>query len=109
MNTSTLAATLSALTPGKMNGAKARPSTSAASSAASRRLRGRSLERRRDGMVVLSAVRDRVDTLRAPQQHGHHQENARKLRQRRQQEGGGVVHQADEQGANQRAGGRAEA
>src|SRR6185312_282515 len=104
MNTSTFAATLSALTPGKMKGAKASANSSAISSAARMRLRGRSLDRRRCNIgCARSAVGHGIDALRAPQQYRHHQENGRELRERGQQKAHVVVDQAHQQRPDERA------
>src|SRR5450830_1624486 len=111
-NTSTLAATLSALTPGNRKGVKARASSSPISSTASTRLRGRSLEISRFSRNMggaSSAVGHRVDALGAPQQHRHHQSDVGEQGQLGQQKAGVVGHQPHQQGPDQRAAGGAQA
>src|SRR6478735_8381018 len=110
MKTITLAATLSALVPGKMNGVSASATTTRTRTSASPRLRGRSWERRRLSMSCRPlAVDDRIEALRPPHQHRDHQADAREHRQLRGNEADVVGDQADQEGADQAAKRRAEA
>src|SRR5436305_3681371 len=110
MKTITLAATLSALVPGKMNGVSASATTIATRTSASQRLRGRSWDRRRLSMRSRRlAVDDRIEALRPPHQHRDHQPDAREHRQLRRDEADVVGHKADEQRADEAADRRAEA
>src|SRR5436190_12262768 len=111
MKTITLAATLSALVPGKTNGVSASATTIATRTSASQRLRGRSWESKRLSIASpsSSAVDDRIEALRPPHQHRDHQADAREHRQLRRDEADVVGDQADEQRADQAAERRAEA
>src|SRR5438132_2544891 len=109
MKTRILAATLSALVPGKRNGVSARPSTMTTSSTVSQRLPGRSWERSRFSMSGSSSVRYRIQPLRPPQQHDHHQPDVREHRDLRREEAGVVGEQPDQQRTDETTQGRAEA
>src|SRR6478736_6335831 len=110
MKTITLAPTLSALVPGKMNGVSASATTTRTRTSASPRLRGRSWERRRLSMSCRPlAVDDRIEALRPPHQHRDHQADAREHRQLGRDEADVVGDQADQERADQAAERRAEA
>src|SRR5450759_2746860 len=107
MNTSTLAATLSALTPGKIKGAPTSATNSNSSNTASTRLRGKSLERSLvNTCLSLLTVRDWIDTLWPPQQNRHHQCNVGEQCHLGQQKASVVGHQPHQQGTDQGASGR---
>src|SRR5665647_1915296 len=110
MNTSTLAATLSALTPGKMKGAPASAISKTISNSASTRLRGKSLERSLVNIdLPLLFARHGIDALRSPQQDCHHQRNVGKQGHFGQQKTGVVGHQPDQQATDQGTAGGAQA